>query len=185
MKKLMVPAALLLAAVMVISLGSSMVFAQEGGDRGDRGGRPGGDRGDRGGRSGGDRGGRGGPGGGGFDFAGMLKERLEISDDEWVAIGPLVTKVFEIQRAGRPSFGGRSGRGGPGGGQSSGNPEADALSATLEKEDASNDEIKAKLAAYRAAREKREKQLKAAREELRAVLSVKQEARLVMMGILD
>ncbi|OPZ22995.1 MAG: hypothetical protein BWZ10_00097 [candidate division BRC1 bacterium ADurb.BinA364] len=63
-------------------------------------------------------------------------------------------------------------------------PETRALSEAIQG-NASAEDIKAKLDAYRAALAKREGELKAAREELRQVLTVKQEATLVLMGVLD
>mgnify|MGYP001074398676 CR=1 FL=1 len=60
-----------------------------------------------------------------------------------------------------------------------------ALQTTLENKDASADDIKAKLTALRTSRAKKEADLKSAREELRKVLTLRQEAQLVLMGMLD
>jgi len=62
---------------------------------------------------------------------------------------------------------------------------ASELRDLLEKEDSGSDAVKEKLAAFRADRDKKEAELKAAREKLRQVLTIKQEAQLVMMGMLD
>jgi septal ring factor EnvC (AmiA/AmiB activator) len=77
------------------------------------------------------------------------------------------------------------GPGGPGGMFGASSPEAESLRTTLDSANASNDEIKAKLAAYREAQKKNEAALQAAREKLRAVLTVRQEAQLVLAGVLE
>ena len=59
------------------------------------------------------------------------------------------------------------------------------LQTLVEKEDATSAEIKAKLTEYRKTREKIQMDLAAASAKLTAVLTVKQEATLVMMGTLD
>lgn len=134
------------------------------------------------------------------------REQLEVkSDDEWKVLEPRITKVMEARRdAG--GFGG-FGRGGPGGrrggdGDQGGdrrreggedrrrafggepNPDAEALQKAIESK-ASADEIKAKLAKYRESRKTREANLAKAQDELRKVLSVRQEASAVLMGLLQ
>lgn len=200
------------AAALCVALASSWTYAQDV-DRTPRGGERGGDQG-----PGGDRGGfrdrgPGGPGGpgGNFDPAEFrqrmidgLKSRLEVSDEEWSVIGPMVTKVFDAQNAARPYaagggrggmmlFGGTGAPGAPGGdrggfggdrggfGGRSDAPERDALAAAV----ASGTDVENKLKAYRDARDKKNAELKTAQEELRAVLTVKQEAFCVLMGLLD
>lgn len=79
--------------------------------------------------------------------------------------------------------GGRFGRGGGFGPEPS--PEMEALQTVLENENAPADDIQAKLKAYREARDKKEAELKTAREELRQLLTIRQEAMLVMMGTLE
>ena len=145
----------------------------------------------------------------------FMKERLGATDDEWKAIEPLITKVIELQPRGGGMFGGgRRGPGGPGGGQNAQGgdqgaqggqgggqggpggpgrgmfggqqiPEAEALQTVLDNKDSSPDQIKAATKAYRDALAKREKDLQKAREDLRGILSVRQEAQLVLMRILD
>ena len=139
-----------------------------------------------------------------------LKAALKASDDEWSVIQPLLEKVQTAQRAtmaGR-SFGGGFGRrgggggggGGAGGGASPGaeggaspanrpsrfdSPEADALRTALASDGTSNDEIKTKLQALRDARKKATADLEQAREDLKKVLTLRQEATLVQMGVLE
>lgn len=138
----------------------------------------------------------------------MMKERLGASDVEWQVIEPLYTKVTELQRDarmgggfGRGFFGGfgrggrggddddnnqgRRGRGGPPGFEREVMPEVEALQNVLESENASSSEIKEKLDAYRDARKKKEAALQEARDKLRKVLTMRQEAMLVLMGTLD
>lgn len=126
-----------------------------------------------------------------------FKESLGASDEEWKAIQPRLEKVMEKQRGvatgggfmAMGGFGGRrGGDGGPGGGGRGGRaeasfPEADALRQAIES--GTTEEIKTKLAAFREARKKREAELRSAREDLRKIVSVKQEAALVARGILD
>lgn len=147
---------------------------------------------------------------------------LEMEDDEWQVVSPLLGKVMQAQgrsrmrgmpfgrggwprggrdgtQANRSPEGGREsqqrqqrqGRGGPFGGSGRGgfgppaSPEIVALNDALDNEDVPADEIRAKLKAVRSARKRQEAELKKAREELREVLTVRQEARLVSIGMLD
>ncbi|MGE3312076.1 MAG: hypothetical protein AB7O66_19090 [Limisphaerales bacterium] len=161
---------------------------------------------------GGGRGQRGG-GGGGFDPAQMqerlmtmYRERLEItSDDEWKAIQPLVAKVGEARREVgtgfgrnlfRPPGGGRGGDQGGGGGGGGGNGgrrggfggEPSAEEAALEKaieSKASAADIKTALAKLRDSKKAKEAKLAEAQENLRKVLTVRQEAQAVLAGLLN
>ncbi|HOJ59409.1 MAG TPA: hypothetical protein PK878_03915 [bacterium] len=142
-----------------------------------------------------------------------IQEQLGATDEEWKVIQPLVANVMEKQRnamqGGFRGVGMRFGPGGPGApggpapqaadrpqregqdrGQRGGfrgveDPDVTALQTVLENKDASPEEIKAKLNALRTTRAKREAELKTAREELRKVLTLRQEAQLVLMGMLD
>jgi hypothetical protein len=157
---------------------------------------------------GGPGGGPGGPGGrGNFDpeqfrqrIAERMKEVLGANDEEWGVIQPKLEKVMTLQRqsaGGRGMgmlFGGRGGRG-PGGDRGSrGGPFGDDDSAVSQRSrelqqavesNASSDELKAKLAALREARAKAREDLTKAQTELRELLTMKQEASLVMMGMLE
>ena len=75
--------------------------------------------------------------------------------------------------------GSRRGRGGESDGPSA------ALKDVLDEEGASASEIKAKLEALRKDRAKKAKDLAKARNQLKQVLTVKQEATLVLMGVLE
>jgi Spy/CpxP family protein refolding chaperone len=147
------------------------------------------------GRDRGDRGDRGNPEEFRQRMAERMKTMLKVSDEEWAVLNPLIEKVQSKQREAMGSrfggFGGRGGdRGGDRGGASSastrpGAAESQALRTTLENENASPDELKAKLTAVREQRKKSQAELEQAREDLRKVLTVRQEAALVSMGLLE
>jgi hypothetical protein len=129
------------------------------------------------------------------------RETLEITDDtEWKAIEPLVQKVMDTRMA---SMGGGMGRGmfGPprrpsgdngGGGdqpQRRGfmgqppSPEGEALQKAIDAK-APKAEIKAALAKYVEARKAKQAELEKAQDELRKVLSSRQEAIATLNGLL-
>ncbi|MHC4712041.1 MAG: hypothetical protein ACYTAN_02055 [Planctomycetota bacterium] len=135
-----------------------------------------------------------------------IKESLGSTDEEWTLLQPKLEKVMALSRevsdGGRMRMGFRDrGRGGPGrGGPGGGTGEeaaadapppsevavaTEALRTTLDTEGASTEEIKAKLTALRAAREKAKQELAKEQEGLRLLLTLRQEAELVLMGTLD
>jgi hypothetical protein len=151
-----------------------------------------------------DTGGNGGGGRGNFDPAQFqqqmmdrFKERLEMTnDDEWVAVQGLIQKVMDTRRAAMSGmgFGGRRNNGGGGGDNAGRNggrggfnappsPEAEDLQKALDAK-ASPDELKAKMAKLRDSRKSKEAALAKAQEDLRKVLTVRQEATAVSMGLL-
>jgi hypothetical protein len=125
------------------------------------------------------------------------KEQLDVKDEaEWKVIQERIEKVTAARRevgggAFGMGFGGRRGGGGAGGGGGGGGfrgggeplPEAEALQKAIEAK-ASSDEIKQKLAKLREARKEKEAKLEKAQDELRKVLSARQEASAVLMGLL-
>jgi len=153
----------------------------------------------------------GGPGGN-FDPAAMQqrmldrqKEMLKATDDEWKVIEPLIKAVNEKRMTGGMGMMGgmggmRRNRGGggnqpadanapAGGGQRRGprmtTPETEALQKALEAENPAAKDLQDKMKALRDARKKAEGELKQARENLRKVVTTKQEAQLLLMGLLD
>ncbi len=170
-----------LGFALAILLGS-VAIAQEGPAR-DRGNRP--ERGERPQR--GERGQRMDPEQMRQRMAQRLREQLQISDEEWQVLQPRIERVTNAQRDLRS--GGWGGRRGPGGPANEPNtPLARAsqeLRQTLDNENASEQEIHQRLEAYRAARQQAEAELKTAREELRELLTPRQEAQLVIMNILE
>jgi hypothetical protein len=157
--------------------------------------------------------GGGGFGGGGrqrnFDPAAMqqrmmerYKDALEVNnDDEWNAMQPLIQKVMEARRetfaGGMRGFGGRRGGQQGGGGDQGGgganvmrrgpggepSPEAEALRKAIDAK-ASTGEIKAAMARYVESRKTKLEQLKTAQENLRKVLTARQEAIATLDGLL-
>ena len=122
------------------------------------------------------------------DFTARMKEALKATDEEWTVLQPLLENVMAKQRD-ASGFGGR-GRGGPGGngGDAPTTPSAKAsqdLRDLLDKENATPEELKAKLAAVRETRKKSQAELAQAREELRKVLTLRQEAYFVSRGMLE
>lgn len=138
-----------------------------------------------------------------------FKEQLDISDEEWTVIGPKVMNVLALssQSRGNPMrvmIGGRPGAQefGPQGGGQQGRPnmrnrmpglfgqngEDDSvqeLQKMLEDKNADANKIKQLVTKIRQARAKSEQELAAARKELRELLTVRQEAVLISMGLLD
>jgi len=133
------------------------------------------------------------------------RERLEIKgDDEWKAIQPLIAKVMDARQdigfGGGRGFGRGGGRrgGGNNDAQANGNnqggrrgfpggepsAEAEELQKAIDS-NASKDELKAKLTKFREARKEKEAKLAKAQEDLKKVLSVKQEAAAVLNGLLQ
>ena len=130
-----------------------------------------------------------------------LKEQLEVTDDtEWKALEPLIQNVMEARRAtmsgmGRGMFGGggpRRGGGdnagggggrGPGGPGGQSSPEADALQKAIDAK-APKAEVKAALEKFIASRKAKQVELEKAQDELRKVLTSRQEAIATLNGLL-
>jgi hypothetical protein len=135
-----------------------------------------------------------------------LKTRLGATDDEFAAIQPKIEKVMDLQRdaqgagmRGLMGGGGRGNRNGGGGGNGAAQPAAAVagaeqtpvqkasadLQTALDNKDATPDDIKTKLDALRDAKTKAKTDLEAAQKDLEGVLTQRQEAVLVMMGLLN
>jgi hypothetical protein len=155
-------------------------------------------------------GGRGGPGMRNFDpeqmremMARRTQENLGITAEEWQVVGPRVEKVQQLSRdlnaggmgmfgrmGGRGMMGARGGRrggmmGAQGGEQTAVQKATQALMETLDGSSPSPEKIKEQLTALRQAKEKAKQELAKAQADLREVLSLPQEARCVLMGLLD
>jgi Spy/CpxP family protein refolding chaperone len=189
----------LVLAGLLLGLSGASALAQPrdntqppaGGDRGARGDR--GDRADRGNRN--------------FDPAEMrermldgIRNQLQLGDDEWDVLKPKLERVIDAQREVRGGmmgmaggFGGRGGRGGQDGNRPVDPPANESelakatreLRAAIRDENATTDLIKQKLEAYRTARKAAEAELETARQELKAVLTPRQEAQFVLTGMLE
>lgn len=124
-----------------------------------------------------------------------LRERLEVPDDEeWKIISERLGKVAELRRAtgGMGATGAFAGRGQPPGGDGNrgsrssrtpSNPELAALQSAI-RDKLPEAEIKSRLDRVRESRKQNEAKLSKAQEDLRAVLSVRQEAVAVVFGLL-
>ena len=147
-----------------------------------------------------------GRGGGNFDPAQMqqrmmdnIKEQLGYTNDtEWNAVQPLFQKVMDARRD--VGFGGGMGRmfrnrNRNNGDQAGGNnrrgnfgpqpsPEAEALQKAID-DNAPTAQIKAALAKYKASQKAKQAKLVPAQENLRKVLTTKQEAQATLLGLLE
>ena len=151
----------------------------------------------------------GGGGGGNFDPAQMqqrimdnAREQLGLTNDtDWNAIQPLVQKVMDARRdtmgggmgrlLGRGNRGGNNNnanannnggrRGGFGGTPS---PEAEALQKAVD-DNAPTAQVKAALAKYHASQKDKQAKLVQAQENLRKVLTIKQEAQAALLGLVE
>ena len=127
------------------------------------------------------------------------KRNLNPTEEQWTKIEPPLKKVLTLQQTDGLGFGGGRGMGPRG--QRPGGPEGQTTLPAPEPETklekarldlrtaldnkAAEEELKAKLDAFRAAREENQKELAAAKEELKKEVTLQQEAELVMMGYID
>lgn len=122
----------------------------------------------------------------------QIKEDLGASDDEWNALQPKVQKVMELQFASMRGRFGR-GRGGPGGPPPGGddeqnqNPVQKAMSdlRAAVNANASADDLSKKLQALRDARAAAQADVQKAQADLKSLLTQRQEAQLVIDGVLE
>jgi len=126
-----------------------------------------------------------------------MRQSLGASEEEWKVLQPRIEKVQTLARQTRGGgMGFMGGRGGPPGGGPSDRPQSDrpqsdvekasdALRKVLENKEATSDQIKTALSALREARAKARAELETAQKELREVVTVRQEAQLVEMGVLE
>ena len=125
----------------------------------------------------------------------MVKHQLDVSDDQWTVIEPKLTKVMTLSRETNLTVRGlrrmaRSRRAAPpreDEQQEKNGIEkaADALHETLQSETPDAEAIKARLQALRDAREKVKKELAKAQQDLVETLTIEQQAKLVLMGIIE
>jgi hypothetical protein len=129
------------------------------------------------------------------------RQSLNITNDaEWAVIQPLIQKVMDARQEantggmGMRGFGGpgggfggfgggRGGPGGPGGFGPQASDEQQALQKALD-DNAPVAQIKDALTKYRAAQKAKQAKLEAAQANLKQVLTVKQEAQAVLLGLL-
>ena len=185
------------AALLCGVAGSVMAQDNGGGAGGGGGGGP---------RRGGGGGGGGGFGGGNFDPAEMQQRIMEnirdqmsvTNDEEWSVIQARVQKVMDARRdVGGPNFGRMFRRrnndggdnGGGGGGRRGGffgapSPELESLQNAVDN-NAPSEQVKAAMQKYREAHKAKEAALEKAQDDLKSVLTVKQEAVAVTLGLIN
>ena len=149
-------------------------------------------------------GGFGGGGRGNFDpaqFQQRMMDRVRndlnfTNDTDWAAVQPLIQKVMDARRdvgfgggrMGRNRGGNNGGGGGNGGARAAmfgtPSPEAEALQSAIDN-NAPSAQIKSLLAKYQASQKAKQAKLATAQENLRKVLSTKQEAQATLMGLLE
>lgn len=119
-----------------------------------------------------------------------MRQQLRADDEEWEVIEPRLQRVFEAQLQaqgggmGMVFAGGMRGRGM----QGDDSPVAEAtrdLMETLRQEEPNPEEVRERLMALRDARRQAQAELAEARRELTELLTQRQEAVLVMAGILE
>ena len=181
-------------AVLILTLAAAPTFGQAAGG---------------GGTGAGGGGGRGNPAQFRQRMEDRLKTELGVTDDEWKALQPKIEAVMDAQRnanSGRGGFGrggrgrggggGAGGQGGGGGGFGGGaadpnatptpvQQKAQALQTVLDNKDSKADDIKAALTAYREARTAARADLTKAQDDLRQLLTTRQESVLVMASMLE
>jgi len=125
-----------------------------------------------------------------------MQERLGATEAEWKVLGPRVMKVSELSRQLRGG-----GRGNQRGGSRGGRPDSqqnaparqpsaievaqEQLRALLDNTSATPGQIRQRVAALRTARKQVQQQLVVAQKNLIQIVTVRQEAQLIIMGLLD
>lgn len=108
-----------------------------------------------------------------------LKGQLGVSDQEWSVVRPRVETVYDLVH---PRY--QSARG-PGLSSSPVDQRTRALREVLADKEAASEKIKTALSALRAAKEQARQELVKARQDLRQIMTLRQEAVLVLNGLLD
>ena len=128
--------------------------------------------------------------------AGMdqIKEDLGVTDEQWKALEPKIQKIRTLQSEG---FAGRFGGMGnrpmraPGGEGAPERPQSDIAKKTdelrkiIDDKNAKPESIKQALTALRQAREKNRTELTTAQKDLKSLVTMRQEAQLVLRSILE
>jgi hypothetical protein len=130
-----------------------------------------------------------------------IKQRLEATEEQWKVIEPKINRIYFFRNQSSISMG----FGGAGGGYSGGSAQywagppwrladrpltegekaCEELSELLQDKNSDPEKIKQKMVALRQAREKARNQLAKVRQELREILNSRQEAKLVLLEVLD
>jgi chromosome segregation ATPase len=133
-------------------------------------------------------------------MAERMKEQLGVTDQEWKVMQPKLQKVMDLTRqiSGSGRMGMFFGRQRPRqfarersstdaseSERTAVEKATEELQELLDSESTTPDQIKAKLTTLREAKEKAKQELAQAQQELKKILTLKQEARLVLMGLLN
>ena len=108
-----------------------------------------------------------------------FKDRLGVSDKEWPVVKPRIEKVYNLMHP-QPQV-----RAGNEQARTEVEQRSSELRELLRKEGTGADQIKAMLTALRAAKEKAAQELATAKQSLRQLMTLRQEAELVLSGLLD
>jgi len=108
-----------------------------------------------------------------------FKCKLRLSDPEWTALKPRIETVYNLVH---PPIAMRAGASREG---SDVEQKRGELREVLDKSGTETNEIKNKLTALRVAKDKADRELAKARQDLRQVMTLRQEAELVLCGLLD
>lgn len=122
------------------------------------------------------------------NWTARLKADLGATDEEWTALEPMIQKVGDLRRqmmAGRFGFGGRRGGGNVPPDDQEVMTEVTALRQAVDAPSTNTQVLKTKVEALKTAREKKQAELKETQNALREVVTLRQEAILMLSGILD
>lgn len=126
-----------------------------------------------------------------------MKEMLGASDNEWKVLQPKIESIQQRQRESSGMggmmmmFGGGGGGFRPPGAPADDQPKSDVqqktadLRTVTDNKDAKPQEIKAKVDALRATREKARADLQKQQAELRELITIRQEAILLTLGVME
>jgi len=123
-----------------------------------------------------------------------LKELMGATDEEWTVIGPKVLTVYTLVSSQSRGLQTRSlmgnsnqGRGGAGSQSSSATSDKtlEELQTLLSSEDTTTTQLKNKISEVRKSKEESRQKLAKAQKDLRELLSLKQEAVLISVGLLE
>lgn len=126
----------------------------------------------------------------------QLRKRLDATDEEWAVLAPRLENLIRAQQEARTGISGMRGGGG-GGGRGGGffaparekpsdlEMAAEAVRLAARDPDIPNRDTSLALKEYRKEREKARAKLAAAEQELRDLVTQRQEAILVMLGVLE
>jgi hypothetical protein len=118
-----------------------------------------------------------------------MKTQLVAIDAEWTKIESPLKKVMTLTNETNPRGAGMRGprpeQPAEAGEQSAVQKASIAMREVVQKADLTAEEVSARLAAFRAAKEAAKKELAAAQDELKKVVNARQEAKLVLVGMLN